>query len=270
MPRLADRQRGFSAALLDRAVAVPRGLIGPDGEPGPLRFAVYRNNVVLGLTRALQDDFPAVCRIVGEEFFHAMARAYVVSAPPTSPILLEYGAGFADFIDRFEPAANLPYLSDVARIERAWIEAYHAREEAPLAPEALAAIPRDRLADIRLAVHPSLRVIRSQLPALTIWRMNVDDGVPRPVDLAAGGEDTLVVRPAAAVEVRSVPPGGAEFLAALVSRQSVIEATESAVTARPGFDLPANLAALIGAGVFVDYSFAEGEATGMGARAEAG
>ncbi len=139
MRPLAERQRGFAAALLDAALPMPQGLVGPDGEPSPKRFAVYRNNVVVGLTETLKDAFPAVRRIVGPEFFQAMARAYVVLEPPRSPILLDYGAGFPDFIGPFEPAAVLPYLADVARIERAWAEAYHAPEAPPIDPAAFPA-----------------------------------------------------------------------------------------------------------------------------------
>src|SRR5439155_8010965 len=143
---------------------------------------------------ALKDAFPAVGRIVGEDFFRAMARTYVLQALPASPILLDYGGSFPDFIAGFEPAATLPYLADVARTERAWNEAYHAAEAAPLDPSAFAAIPPDQVAHIRLAFHPSLRIVRSPFPALTIWRMNVDDGVPQPVDFAVA-EDILIVRP---------------------------------------------------------------------------
>jgi len=145
----------------------------------------------------------------------------------------------------------LPYLADVARIERAWTEAYHAPEATALGPNAFAAIPTERVAEIRLDFHPSLRVVCSPFPALTIWRMNVGDGVAGPVDLESGGEDALVVRPAADVEVRSMPLGGAEFIAALASGQSLAEATMSALGADRSFDLSANLAALIGSGVFV-------------------
>ncbi len=256
MPQLADRLGGFAAALLDPTLAVPPGLVGPDGVPSAKRFAVYRNNVVVGLTEALQANFPAVNRIVGEEFFRVMARDYVVSEPPASSILLDYGAGFADFIARFEPAVTLPYLPDVARIERAWTEAYNAREAEPLRPETLAGIASDQAGDMRFTVHPSLRIVHSHFPALTIWRMNVDDGVSAPVDLEAGGEDALIMRPAAEVEVRSMPPGGADFIAALVNGKSLAEAAKSAMNASALFDLSANLAALIGAGVFVDYSIA--------------
>ncbi len=89
--------------------------------------------------------FPAVERIVGEEFFQAMARAYVLAEPPRSPVLMDYGTTFADFIAGFAPAASLPYLPDVARIERAWREAYHAEDAEPLGPEAFAGIGADAI-----------------------------------------------------------------------------------------------------------------------------
>jgi hypothetical protein len=249
---LAERQADFAAALLDPARLAPAGLIGPDGEDSPRRFAVYRNNVAVALTDALKANFPATCRIVGEAFFRAMARAYALGEPPVSPVLLDYGAGFPDFIDRFESAGSLPYLADVARIERAWTEAYHAPEAGALDAATLTNFPPDQAAELRFTFHPSVRIVRSRFPALTIWRMNVADGVPAPVDLDAGGEDTLVARPEAKVEVRAIPPGGVELMAALSGGESLLEAANAALRAAASFDLAAHLTALLGAGVFAD------------------
>jgi hypothetical protein len=254
--QLVERQRGFAAALLDPVLPMPDGVIGPDGEPDSKRFAVYRNNVVVGLIEALKDAFPAVHRIVGDEFFRAMARAYVMVEPPRSPIMLNYGAGFPNFIWSFEPAAALPYLADVARIERAWTEAYHAPEASPIDPGAFIAISADQLPAIQLMLHPSLRMVRSQFPALTIWQMNVADGVPAPVDLAGGGEDALIVRPVTDVEARSIPIGTLEFIQALVDGKSVLAALKGALVANSRFDLSANLADLMRAGALVGYNFA--------------
>ncbi|TYO67507.1 DUF2063 domain-containing protein [Bradyrhizobium hipponense] len=256
MQPLAERQRSFAAALLAPALPAPIGLIGPDGEPSPRRFAVYRNNVVVGLTETLKDAFPAVHRIVGADFFRAMARAYVMVEPPRSPIMLDYGAGFPDFIQGFEPAAVLPYLADVARIERAWTEAYHAPEASPIDPKAFTTIAPDELPGMRLMLHPSLRVVRSEFPALTIWQMNVAGGIPAPVDPAAGGEDVLVVRPLADVEVRSIPEGSLEFIQALGDGRPVLAALEAALTANSRFDLSGNLSDLLGAGALVGYRLA--------------
>ena len=253
VPRLAERQRSFARALLDPERPLPPGLVGPDGEPSERRFAVYRNNVVSGLIDTLQAGFPAVERIVGPEFFRAMARVYVAQEPPDSPILLGYGAGFPDFIGAFEPAATLPYLSDVARIEHAWADAYHAADGLPLDPAALAQIAPDELPGLVLHLSPSVRLIRSRFPALTLWRMNVGDGVPAPVDFDAGGENVLVARPGPEVELRLLSPASTEFVQSLINGQPVIEAAEAALAVDCGFDLSLNLAELLQSGMVVDF-----------------
>jgi hypothetical protein len=249
LPSLSEVQAGFAAALLDPAASVPSGVVGPDGEPAPRRFAVYRNNVVTGLVNAVAGTFPAVKRIVGEDFFRAMARAYVLAEPPVSPVLLDYGVTFPDFIATFPPADSLPYLPDVARIERRWREAYHAEDADPLPPAALAGIAESDLPSLTFAVHPSLRLVRSRYPALTVWRMNASDAPVAPVDFTVA-EDALIVRPDAEVEVRIVPPGGAAFVAALAEGRTLLSAAETAQAADERFDLAGNIAGLFAAGAF--------------------
>ena len=248
MAPLADRQREFAFALLDPARPTPRGIVGPDGDPSPRRFSVYRNNVVVGLTEILKDTFPAVRRLVGSEFFDAMAGIYVRADPPRSPILLEYGGGFPAFIETFRPAAGLPYLADVARIEWAWTEAYHAEDACALNAGSFKDIPAEELPGARLLLHPSLRVVRSTMPALTIWRVNVAEGAPAEMTLDGGGEDALIVRPEATVEVRSLPPGAADFIDAISAGHTVAEAMRIAAECDRRFDLAANIAGLIEAG----------------------
>ena len=248
----AERESSFAAALLDPSLPPPAGLIGPDGEPCPKRFAVYRNNVIVGLTGVLAASFPAVARLVGPEFFQAMAGLYARRDPPRSPILLDYGAAFADFIAGFEPAAEIPYLADVARLERAWVEAYHAAEAEPLGPGAFADVPPHLLGDLRMRLHPSARIIRSNYPVVTIWRMNIEGGAPGPVDLE-DGEDALIARPDGDVLIHPLPSGGAQFIGELDRGATVAEAFEAALATAPGFDLTANLAGLLGSGAVVGF-----------------
>ncbi len=250
---LGERQADFATALLAPERPIPPGLVGPDGKSSTKRFNVYRNNVVAGLTATLKDAFPAVARIVGDEFFAAMARIYVAGAPPNSPMMLDYGAGFPDFVGVFEPVGSLPYLRDIARIERAWVEAYHAAEAQTLAPIVFTHIAPGDLPNLRLALHPSLRLVRSQFPSLTIWRMNIRGGVPAHVDLNAGGDDILIIRPDAEVELRALPPGGAVFIQALADNLPIVEAMKSAMAADRRFDLSVNLSGLMGANAFVGF-----------------
>src|SRR6266478_7389048 len=94
----------FAEALLDADRAIPYGITAHNAAVSARRFAVYRNNVVAGLVKALKSRFAVVDKIVGEEFFAAMARVFVAERPPRSPILATYGDEFATFIVAFEPA----------------------------------------------------------------------------------------------------------------------------------------------------------------------
>lgn len=238
---LRERQRHFAAALLDPGMTVPLGLIGPDLQPSKKRFNVYRNNVVAGLVEALKAAFPAVRRIVGDEFFAAMARVYVALEPPRSPIMLDYGNTFPDFIQTFEPAKSVPYLPDVARLERAWAESYHAAEMPPADPVQLSTIDLQSLSEIRLRLHPSVRVVRSAFPIVHLWLMNIDCGVPTAIDPSSAGEHALVVRPVADVEVRRLPVGAATFILRLAADAPVGDATKIALDESADFDLTGTL-----------------------------
>src|SRR5680860_832939 len=101
----ADELEGlFARAVLDIDAPTPQGLVRKTGTAPSRRFGVYRNNVYASLIDVLTSRFPISARLVGEEFFRAMARVYVQKEPPRSPVLLRYGAGFADFIAGFPPA----------------------------------------------------------------------------------------------------------------------------------------------------------------------
>lgn len=238
----------FGAAVLRRDAPVPDGVTSWTGPAPRARFGVYRNNVASALIEALGVRYPVVRRLVGEDFFRAMTRDYVMDNLPKSRVLIGYGADYPDFIAGFEPAAELAYLADVARLESAHWEAYHAADAAPADPAALAMLAPDDLAVIRTEFHPAAQIVASRFPVVSIWQTNTHDETVRPVNLAAG-EDALVTRPGLAVEVRRLPRGAAIFLGALQAGRSLADAAGRAAQAEPEFDLPANLAGMIEAGV---------------------
>jgi hypothetical protein len=261
----AALQEIFAAALLDAERPLPASLTAHTPRPPEKRFAVYRNNVVAGLVNALAARFPATQRIVGEEFFRAMGRLYVSAHPPRSPLLMLYGDGLAEFIAAFEPARELSYLADVARLEAARTCAYHAADAAPLDPARLGAIAPEALAEMRVTLHPALHIVRSDFPVVTIWSMNAGARELAPLD-DWRGEDALVTRPALDVQVRALPPGGATFLVALRDGVALAAAADAALAENAAFDLTVNLAGLIEAGAIADVSADTYEGNGNGAR----
>lgn len=248
-----ELQGAIAGALLDPQRPMPSGVVDPDGVACARRFGVYRNNVTVGLAGALAESFPAVQRLVGEDFFRAMAIAYASAEPPRSPIMAAYGAGFPDFIARFEPAKSLTYLADVGRIEQAWVEAYHAADPEPFDPAAFAGVAPDALPHLRLRMHPSMRIVRSAYAALSIWRLNTEAESDEPLDDVDAPEDTLILRPQAEVEVRAIAPGGSLFLAALMAGRTVVEAWGEALPDAADFDLGAHLASLLEMGAIVGF-----------------
>lgn len=239
----------FTPALLDPDRQTPTGVAGPNGKAADKRYNVYRNNVTVSLINALAATFPATLRITGTDFFRAMARLHVRATPPTSPLLFEYGRDFPDFIESYEYAGSMPWLADVARVERAWLDAYHAAEAAPLTAPALAAIAPDRLADVVLTPHPATRIVRSRFPAVTIFAANRSVG-PVGRIAATEPEDALVTRPGLEVVVRRLPPGAVIFLTRLTAGESLGAAAAAALEDSPEFDLSINIAGIIEAGAF--------------------
>ncbi|MEO0682438.1 MAG: DNA-binding domain-containing protein, partial [Pseudomonadota bacterium] len=225
------------------------------------RFDVDRNNVVATAIDALADAFPAVRALVGDDFFRAAARLFFERAPPRSPLLFRYGDGFGAFLEGFEPAMRVaPYLGDVARLEFARVQAYHAADAAPLPIARLGAVAPDAVGEVRLIPHPSLALIRSRFPVVSLWAASTGRGREDAVDLARA-EDAMILRPALDVDLRLLPAGGAALLAALVAGRTLADAAAEAaadfaagVAAADVFDLSTHLAGLFDAGAFVDLA----------------
>ncbi len=230
---------------------MPPGLVRPDGLPAGRRFDVYRNNVVVALIEALGEAFPVVRTLVGDEFFEAMAGVYVRAHPPSSPRMMFYGDGFAPFLESFPPAAGLPYLPDVARLEYARRLAYHAADDPVADPSALGGLDAPALMEARLPLRAACRILRSAHPVHAIWRFNATDD-KSPVRPAA--EDVLVSRPEESVLVQLLPPGAAAFLLALQAGEPLGRAAERAAADAPEFDLGANLASVFSARIVTAIS----------------
>jgi len=239
----------FATGLTDPTCPPPSGVIGPRGKGAVKRYDVYRNNVTVSLINALASIYPAVQRITGSEFFRAMARFHVRTTTPTSPLLFEYGRDFPVFIEGYKYAQDMPWLGDVARIERAWLDAYHAADAPPLPTAALAQVPPDRLGDIIFEAHPTTRIVRSAYPALAIFAMNRADGPVTSLKSSAA-EDALVTRTDMDVEVRLLPQGNATFLASLIDGETLAEAASKAFDEASSFDLSASIAGMMEVGVF--------------------
>jgi hypothetical protein len=314
--------RDFAAALGDPAAATPAMTHGRMSAPDARRFAVYRNNVAVGLIGALEARYPVSLRIAGVDLFRAMARAFVRAHKPRSPVMIAYGAEFPEFMAEYlaggpetygrissplvgedrgggsrsltglgsggtfesvlgprdpppigrseerpsdgratpaptrggggangvysaEAQRGLASLPDVARLENAWVEAYHAEDATPATVSDLATLSAESLPEARVVFHPAARLLRFATPAASVWASAQSSNNPATLPEAIG-EDALITRPDCDVRVRVLPPRGYDF--ALSLREGATLAEAIAALDDPDFDFGAHLVGLVESG----------------------
>jgi len=164
MSTLADFQGGFLAALF------------AEEAPGDPRFAVYRHGALANLAGSLAATYPVVARLVGGSFFAEAARRHALAAPSASGDLDDYGGDFPAFLARYPHAQGLPYLADVARLEWALHESRRAADARSLDMARFATLAPESAGTVRVALHPSVRLVASAHPVLAIWEANQADG----------------------------------------------------------------------------------------------
>jgi hypothetical protein len=232
-------QAAFKSAMLDPTAVVPDGIVNPDGAPAQKRFDVYRNNVAVSLTEALETAFPVVRKLVGDEFFRAMAGVYLRKHPPKTPLMMFYGDAMPQFLGRFQPAKSIGYLPDIARVELALRHAYHAEDATPVSPDALAALAPDALMGTRVRIAPATQTVVSKYPINAIYRANTVADAPKPV---MQPETVLITRATFDPEIHLINTAAATCIGALQKGQSLGQAI---ATADDDLDLGAVLGLLL-------------------------
>lgn len=206
--------------------------------PLPERLKVYRNNIVGGLTETLVVSFPMIEKLVGRDFFEGMARSYVLEHPPRRGNLNTYGDRLAAFIENFEPAKPLPYLTDIARFEAAMTASYYAPDDTALSAKELQNIPADDLSTLILVPRQSVILMKSPYPLDDIrsFCMAEEQDENATLDLDKGGVEIMIYRPELEVLVVKLENGELQMLQSLKEGLSLGDALEETLKHMPDFN----------------------------------
>jgi hypothetical protein len=252
----AQLQRSFAEAIPSGDAPIPASVRVASGPACASRFGVYRNNVVAGLINAIAARYPVVRKLLWDDAFNRAAHLYVTSKPPRSPVMLEYGDSFPQFLRNIGQCAASDYLADVADLEAARTRAYHAADAEPLPRDAFAALAPENLPDLRVTLHPSVTLLRSRFPVVSIWEANRQDN-DNGVSLWKP-ECALVARPHGQVEVQAISAGAHAFMIALAETHTIGAAIAQGMASVPDFDLAECFNALIAADVAVGLELSGG------------
>ena len=231
---LADIQKHLSQYLSvpaqdkSRAANLPLSVFKGDSENEiDARLSVYQNNFFYSLIEILQEAFPTINKLTGEEFFKALAKTYIQKSPPANPLLFEYGDQFSNFVRQSPQLAAYPYMADVAQLD--WLRhcAYYAPEPKPLTANDFSNIDINLLVDAKLKFHPTVGIVMSDYAIFSIWESNQSEE-PQQVN-ANIAENALILRTAAGIQTYKVVYSLALFLNELYQARNIAEALQIAM-----------------------------------------
>ncbi len=253
---LRDLQSGFADALFDSAATPTCASLIRAGKLSPARrLEIYRHNVLSNLRGTLAEIYPVVRAIVGEAFFRHAAEQFIAACPSRSGDLNQFGQAWADFLSSYAHAYELPYLADVARLEWAWHESFHAADHAPFDLTRLAAVPPAQHGELGFQLHPSVRRLHSSHPLLRIWQVNQPDYTgDMAVDWDGAGDNLLIHRQGVEVSIRQLAAGPWQFLSALAGEASLEQAADRALAVDAEFDLQGFLFQSVQSEVIVNFT----------------
>jgi hypothetical protein len=240
MPEHATFHGRFIAAMIKPGR--PRGVFAAPG------FAVYRNTWLKALIDALDANYPTVAMLLGPEPFEAIASAYARGHQPETPVLALYGDRFPDFLVEVQIASDIPYLRDVAALDRLWTESLFAPDAAALDAEFIGSLAPHTLSALRPSLHPAVRIARFETPAVTIWQAHHDEDGFDELEPDWRAESVLVTRPAGAVAVHAIGDAEHDLLRLIGEGHGLAEAVDLTARDFPDADLSGSLSLIFSSG----------------------
>jgi hypothetical protein len=196
--------------------------------------------------------FPVTRRLVGNSSFRAMARQYIASQPSSSLSPLHYGETLPGFLRSQGDSGSMEYVADIAELEMLRGKSSCAPQAQPIDAQVFPSPSAQELEKLRLMFHPSVFLVTSRFPVVTIWENNRcrhwNDVIRR-----WSAESALVARPYFTVDVWRLPLGGHAFISALLGGRTIAAAAEAAITSAPNFEIVSNLKLLAEANVVIGY-----------------
>lgn len=247
---LPELQRRFGTSLVGGEADIP---VRPNGLSADRRLQVYCHNMRSNLTEALSAVYPVTRRLVGEEFFTAVAWDYIQAHPSRTGNIQDYGGAFPRFLAGYGPASSLPYLSDVAALEWRHLESALAPPHRPLDVNALAQVPEERQTGLHFRLQPAARILCSPHPVLSIWEYCQSAAPESDLDIDRPGECVLIARPGLDVCMRRLTPGEYSFLHHLGRGETLELACLKALETEPDFDVARRFTALVQEEILTEF-----------------
>ncbi len=230
--RLITAPSGVAEGLAHETALGPGGLaevvVGDERLSAEQRVDIYANMYFYRLLDVLKEDFPATSKLLGADNFHNLVTSYLLEYPPTHFSIIEAGRHLADFL-RDHPLRNeFPFAADLARLERALIEVFHARDALALGADAMRAIAPADWPALRMKLHPAVQLLDLEWNVAPTLRRAGENDLPKP---ARGACPLLVWRDHNRADYREIESIERAAMALLLNGTTFAELCETIAAA---------------------------------------
>lgn len=255
MLSLRDLQTEFRTAALKNNSSSLADAIIENNFSVAQQLQIYHNNILTSLTEALQSIYTNIQRLVGEDFFVATARIYIPNHLPHTGTLIEFASDFAEFLANFEHTKSMDYLVDIAKIDWACHQIYHAKDSHEFDLNQLREIPEDYYEKLIFELNPASCILKSRYPVLRILQlcMNEQDGSAETVDLTEGGDNILIIRRVLDISFEKLNEAEFTFLTAINAKKVFSTVVEETLNIDSNFDINGYLQKCLMGKVIVDF-----------------
>ena len=204
---LRTMQEEFLTALRDQQVDLGRSgasaLLEPPRGTMEGRWRIYRDGYLIRLADAIENDYAAVKRILGDGPFASLCSRYLAAFPPSSHDIGRAGAHLPEYLETDALTPDLPFLPDLARFEWAMAEAVVAPDSPACERATLVELAPEILLDLVIVPRPGSAVIRSEWPLGDLWACRDKEDSEVSVDVIDRPSRLLVFRDGLSVQWRS-------------------------------------------------------------------
>ena len=181
MPGLRQLQSDLQKHLVGGDSAIADAVV--DAPPLTIveRLGIYRNAYRVRLIEALEETYPVLHSVLGDEDFAALGGAFVAAQPSVHRSIRWYGGELAEFLARCPPYADQPIFAELALLEWTLAEVFDAADALARPRAAFSAIDPSAWSELRFEFHPSLRRLHLRWNTAAVWQaMSRDEAPPDP------------------------------------------------------------------------------------------
>ncbi|NOZ11434.1 MAG: DUF2063 domain-containing protein [Gammaproteobacteria bacterium] len=178
MTALEQLQTDFQNFLLTLGDSMDEHVVGTTKFGTQERLAVYADAYRLRLLEALEDNYPALHTLLGDEEFDRLGRRYIDAHPSSHPSIRWFGHKMHELLREETPYRSQPVLSEMALFEWTLRGAFDAADESVCAIDDITGVTPQAWPKMRLQFHPSVTRLNLVWNVPALWKKIDQDKAP--------------------------------------------------------------------------------------------